>query len=123
MTECAYSEPSRLGEDRRITGIYEAKDATWSLVRPAHLDPYTALVRRKLREELGRNRIQLSDGSVCYDWPTVVLDGEDGREIVAGSEHPEQLLPKIIEQRRPAVLAGQKKPKRWSPVLLWAVRA
>jgi hypothetical protein len=189
VTDCAYSDPPRLGEDRSIIGIYEAKDAAWGLVKPVHLDAYTALVRQNHRfrpqldqlltvdpgswadegnrmgrdvpapvqlaavlkpsedcrgavhlppvvngtlqtsgwkdpcEELGRNRIELSDKTVCYGWPTVMLDGADGREIVAESEHPELLLRKIIDQRRKVILIGQRDPKRCSPVLLWAVRA
>jgi hypothetical protein len=70
-------------------------------------------------DELG-DRIQLSNGTVCYGWPTVMMDGEDGREIVAESEHPLPLLKKIMQQRRTVVLAGQKDPKRCSPILLWA---
>jgi len=166
----------------------EAKDATWSIVRPTQLDAYTALVRRSYHfgledqlvrvnatdwpdqgnrvplpgppavelaglvkasedcrgvrfppivngrlmerstwkdpcEELGTNRLELSNGTVCYDWPTVMLDDTDGREIVAESEHPELLLRKIIEQRRKVILIGQRDLKRCSPVLLWAVRA
>jgi hypothetical protein len=180
VTDCAYSysEPRpRSGEDRSITGIYEAKDATWSLIKPANLASYTALINDQLLpanssdwldqgnrldprgspairltavfaasdscrgvwlpivdgrvqegprdncDELGHDRMQLSNGTVCYDWPTVMVDGEDGREIVAESAHPEPLLQKIIGQRRTVVLAGQKDPNRCSPVLLWALRA
>ena len=188
MTDCAYSDPPRAGEDRRISGIYEARNASWSLVTPVRLDPYSALVRQsyRLRPEfdhllttnpsawqdrgnrpdprgsnpvqltgmltrfedcrgavhippvvdgrlqagwkdpcdgLGRDRIQLSNGTLCYGWPTVVLDGENEREIVANSEHPEVLLHKIIEQRSRVVLAGQQDPKRCSPMLLWATSA
>ena len=184
VTDCTYSEAPRIGEDRRITGIYEAKDTTWSLIKPARLESYTALVRRSHRfrpkfdqllatnpadwldqgnrlvdsppvqlaevltaseichgvrfpplvdgrfqadwkdpcEELGRNRIQLSDGTVCYGWPTVMFDGTKGRQIVSGSEHPEPLLRELIAQRRPVVLVGQTEPNRCSPSLLWALR-
>ena len=73
-------------------------------------------------DEIGLNRIKLSNGTTCYDWPMVMLDGENGREIVAESEHPEALLETIVEQRRNVVLAGQRDPKRCSPVLLWAPR-
>jgi hypothetical protein len=48
-------------------------------------------------EELGRDRIRLSDASGCYGRPAVMMDGKDGREIVAESEHPETLLRKIID--------------------------
>jgi hypothetical protein len=187
VTDCIYGDPTLLGEDRSIIGIYEARDATWSLVKPARLEPYVALVRQNHRirpridrllptnpsdwpnqgnrldphaspihltaivsasvscrgpvrlppmvdgkfqkdwkdpcDELGRNRIQLSDGTVCYDWPTLVLDNQNGREIVAASEHPEALLQSIVEQRLPVVLAGQRDPNRCSPVLLWATDA
>jgi hypothetical protein len=184
VTDCAYGDPKSLGEDRSITGIYEAKDAMWNLIRPSHLAPYVALVRQSHRlrpgvdrlftaipagwtdqgnriepnsppvqpiallasseacrgpvhlppvvngeliqgwkdpcDELGHNRIQMSNGAVCYDWPTVVVDTDEGREIVADSEHPETLLKKIIEQGRSVVPAGQRDPKRCSPVMLWA---
>ncbi len=189
VTDCAYGDPTLLGEDRSITGVYEARDAKWDLIKPAHLDPYIALVRRNHRirprvdrllptnpgdwpdqgnrrdqhgplpvqvaallrpsedcrgpvhippvvdgrlqtagwkdpcEELGHNRIRLADGTMCYDWPTVVMDGENGRDIVAGSEHPDLLLQKIIEQRRTVVLAGQRDLNRCSPVLIWATGA
>lgn len=49
VTDCSYSEPPRNGTNRRITGIYEAKDAAWSLMRPTSLTPYTAVVRRSFR--------------------------------------------------------------------------
>jgi hypothetical protein len=185
VTDCAYGDPQSLGEDRSITGIYEAKDAMWNLIRPTHLAPYVALVRQSYRlrsgvdrlltpipadwtdqgnrlepngsppvqpiallvpseacrgpvhlppvvngqllwgwkdpcDEIGHNRLQMSDGAVCYDWPTVVIDSDDGREIVADTERPETLLKKIIEQRRSVILAGQRDPKRCSPVMLWA---
>jgi len=192
VTDCVYSDPSdtsRFGVDRHITGIYEARDAAWSLIQPAHLDVYTTLVRKSLHlrapfdrlyvpnpvewtdqgnrlnrpstppiqltavttaseecrgvrlppvvngelqrgwkdpcEELGHNRLRLSNGTVCYDWPIVMLDDKDGREIVAGSEDPEPLLPKIlrkiIDRRLEVVRSGQRDPKRCSPALLWAI--
>jgi hypothetical protein len=49
VTDCSYSEPPRVGEDRQITGVYEAKDATWSLIQPADIAPYVALVHRSYR--------------------------------------------------------------------------
>lgn len=187
-TVCTYSDPSdhsRFGADHRITGVYKAKNAAWSLVKPSNLAPYTSLVRQSHRfhrgfdlllpsnpadwtdqgnrldapgsppievvsvmtasescrgvrlppivdgriqiegwkdpcDEEGHNRIRLSNGTVCYDWPTVVLDDENGREIVAGSEHPEPLLQKIVKQHHSVTLAGQRDPNRCSPALLWA---
>lgn len=193
VTDCEYSDPSdtsRFGVDRHLTGIYEAKDAAWSIIQPAHLNSYTTLVRKSLHlrapfdrlyppnpagwadqgnridprqeppvqlatlltpseecrgpvhlppvvngalqrgwkdpcDELGHDRMRLSNGTVCYDWPIVMLDDKDGREIVAESEDPEPLLPKIlrkiIDRRLDVFLAGQRDPKRCSPVLLWAI--
>ncbi len=187
VTSCTYSDPPRIGEDRRITGIYEARDATWRLVKPVNLEPYTNLVRQNYRfrpqfdqllkanppdwldqgndphgsppvqlaavltpsadchgsvhlppvvdgqlqatgwkdpcTELGLDRIRLSNGTVCYGWPTVVMDSDDGREIIAESERLQPALQKILDQRRTVVLAGQKDPEQCSPVLLWALKA
>ena len=185
VTDCTYSEPPRFGEDRRITGVYEAKDATWSLVKPANLDPYTALVRKghtfrpqhdqlipsnpsdwsdqgnrpdphgssSVRlaallpaseecrqpihlppiadghlqtgwkdpcDEVGRDHVMPSNGTLCYSLPTVMLDSKNGREIVAESEHPGALLRQVIEERSAVVLVGQREPNRCSPVLLRA---
>jgi len=187
VTNCAYPGPPRNTTDWRITGIYEARNATWSLARPMSLGPYIDLVHRSYRfqppfsrllktnprdwldqgnrlypqerppvrlvaarprakecnstrlppvvdgrlqmagwkdpcVELGRDRLELSNGTFCYGWPTVVLDGEDGRQIVAGSEHPEPLLQKIIDKQRTVVLSGQRDTERCSPTLLWALR-
>ena len=66
--------------------------------------------------------MELSDGTICYGWPTVMVDDAEGREIVAESQHPERLLQRIIEQGRKVVLVGQRDPKRCSPVLVWAAR-
>ncbi len=73
-------------------------------------------------EELGKNRLRLSDGTTCYGWPTVMLDRSDGREIVAESEQKdlEPLLNEIAAKQYPVVLAGQKDRGRCSPTLLWA---
>jgi hypothetical protein len=184
VTDCTYSESPRFGEDRRMTGIYEAKDARWSLVHPTDIAPYTTLVLSSHRfrpksdqllssdpahwldrgneiapngppsvqvaaflpasaecrgvrlppvvngmlqadwkdpcEEAGKDRIQLSNGTVCYGWPTVVFDGANGREIVAEPRRLQPLLQKIVDQRRTVVLAGQTESKRCSPTLLWA---
>ncbi|HTW67504.1 MAG TPA: hypothetical protein VME17_22955 [Bryobacteraceae bacterium] len=182
-TNCEYSAPPVLGEDRSITGIYEAKDAMWRLVRPERLDSYIALVQRKYRirdvvrllpvtpaawpdrgnffdetqaqttihavlsaspecrgirlpigtdgrvyidpkdpcKELGKEGIQLSDGSTCYGWPTVMVDRSDGREIVAETARKElePLLKEIAAKRWPVTFAGQKELGKCSPSLLW----
>ena len=41
-SDCSYSEPPRFGEDRRLTGIYEADHAHWRPVRPISASPYVA---------------------------------------------------------------------------------
>ncbi len=72
--------------------------------------------------ELGKNRIQLSDGRTCFGWPTVMVDRPDGREIVAETERKElePLLREIATKEYPVRLAGQKELGRCSPSLLWA---
>jgi hypothetical protein len=181
-TDCEYSNPPRSGEDRRITGIFEARDALWRLIRPAELSPYTDLVRRKhifragedellptdparwtdagsapsvngssplqiaevvprspecrgLRfgpvvngklppresdpcDELGKNRIRLTNGTVCYGWPTVVFDQPAKREIVAESEEVVPLLREIAARRLDVVLSGQRELGHCSLVVL-----
>jgi hypothetical protein len=73
-------------------------------------------------KELGRDRIQLCDGSTCYGWPTVMLDRLDGREIVAETEGKElePLLREVAAKQYLVTLAGQKEQGKCSPALLWA---
>ena len=66
VTDCAYGDPALLGEDRSVTGVYEARDATWSLVKPAHLESYIALVRRSHRI---RPRLDQLLPANLTDWP------------------------------------------------------
>jgi len=185
VTDCEFGASALLGQDRSITGIYEARDARWNLVRPTRLDAYRGLVRHRYRfspdadrllptkpsdwldqgnafaptgpvqvkavlpaspscrgavhlppiidgafqrdwkdpcNEIGKNRFQLSDGTTCYGWPTVMLDRGDKREIVAESELTdlEPLLREVAAQHITVVLTGQKEPGRCSPALLWA---
>jgi hypothetical protein len=47
--DCDYSDPQTgFGEDRRINGIYEAKDARWLAVRNAPEGPYLAAAKRQI---------------------------------------------------------------------------
>jgi hypothetical protein len=48
---CAFSTPprTRTGEDWRITGIYEGRDARWALMKPGQMDPYAALLKATYR--------------------------------------------------------------------------
>jgi hypothetical protein len=184
VTDCAYGNPIRLGEDRRITGIYKAKDAAWNLLRPAAMAPYTDLVRRSYRfqpgadrlvpadpahwtdqgnridpqgpppvrlvsvlprspdcrgvrlppivngridatgwkdpcDEIGENRIELSSGTLCFGWPTVVRDRPDGRYITVGEENVRPILQRIVEETEPVVLTGTTNSGRCSPTILW----
>ena len=184
VTDCAYSDPARGGEDRSLIGIYEARDATWSLYKPNNLGAYMALVRRShyfqpnhdqllpadtaqwldrgnrtrvsgfaavqvsgvytaspdcrgVRlppfvdghfqrdwkdpcRELGKDRIQLSSGTVCYGWPLLVIDRKGGREIVADSKQMNSILQELVRERRSVGLTGQTDAERCSPTALWA---
>jgi hypothetical protein len=184
-TDCSYSTPPRFGEDRSITGIYVAENASWRLVRPANIADYIALVRRSYRfqpghDELlspdptrwhdqgntldthgpppvkvkavlpgspecrgvrlavvggrvqrpandpcdvaGKDRIELSNGTVCFGWPTTVIDGPGGREIVADPDHLRTALERIVNEQRTVVFAGQTDPERCSPTIAWAMQ-
>jgi len=47
--DCEYSDPETgFGEDRRISGIYEAKNGRWLAVRNAPQGPYLAAAKRHL---------------------------------------------------------------------------
>ncbi|HET8550443.1 MAG TPA: hypothetical protein VFL57_20675, partial [Bryobacteraceae bacterium] len=45
VTDCSHADGERFGEDRGITGVYESRDARWSLIRPPDLNPYWAAVK------------------------------------------------------------------------------
>jgi hypothetical protein len=186
VTDCSYSNPPRFGEDRAITAIYVAENATWRLIRPANIADYVALVRNSFRfrpdhdellatdpsrwrdlgntldphvpppvrlksvleaspdcrgvripivngrvqrlskdpcDELGKDRIELSNGAVCFGWPTVVIDGSDGRHIVADPKNRlRAALQQIVEEQRTVMLAGQSDPERCSPTIMWAMQ-
>ena len=52
-TDCQYTPGPDVDEDRRITGIYEAKDSHWQEIHPADMAPYVALFRANyLRPEV-----------------------------------------------------------------------
>ncbi|MDP9114124.1 MAG: hypothetical protein M3O20_10640 [Acidobacteriota bacterium] len=177
-TDCSYSTPPRFGEDRSITGIYVAENASWRLVRPANIAGYIALVRHRYRfqpghdkllspdpihwpdqgntvdahgpptvkvkavlprspdcqgirlevvandpcDVAGKDRIELSNGTVCLGWPTTVIDGPNGREIVADPNRLRTALERIVHEQRPVVFAGQTDSKRCSPTTAWAMR-
>ena len=185
VTDCSYSNPPRFGEDRAITGVYVAENATWRLIRPANIADYVALVRRSYRfrpnhdellatdpirwrdqgntidphgpppvrlkavlaaspdcrgvripivngrverlandpcDVLGKARIELSNGTVCFGWPIAVIDRLDGREIVADPNQLHTALQQIVDEQRTVVFAGQTEPERCSPTIVWAMR-
>lgn len=71
--------------------------------------------------EGSQNRIRLSSGVTCYGWPTVVLDGPEGREIAgASSERVVSALRKIRDQKLAVTVSGQVAAGRCSPVLVSA---
>ncbi len=49
-TECEYAAGVRADENRRIAGIYEAKDAHWELVHPQDLSAFSAVFRANYPE-------------------------------------------------------------------------
>ncbi|HYL35039.1 MAG TPA: hypothetical protein VEV17_03900 [Bryobacteraceae bacterium] len=70
-------------------------------------------------EIAGKDRFQMA-GEMCFGWPTVVVDGSGGREILsAGSSIIESKLKDILARRVPVALIGQSDPAGCSPTLLW----
>ena len=51
LTGCYYSEPPRLGEDRWINGIFEARDAEWVVLRNAREEPYLRALQPRLKND------------------------------------------------------------------------
>jgi len=76
---CEYSDPATgFGEDRRISGIYEAKDARWRPIRNASEGPYLAAAKRQLgRAPSGFMRWFPTDPA---QWPDF-LAGYDDRPL------------------------------------------
>lgn len=72
---------------------------------------------------LGKNRFETSGGNVCLGWPTIVQDGDGGREIVAaGSPEVESKLRELAAAAVAVSVIGQSDPKHCSPSLLWVNR-
>jgi hypothetical protein len=69
----------------------------------------------------GKDRIELSNGTVCLGWPTAVIDGTERREIVADQALYAELK-RIADEHRSVVFAGQSDPQRCSPTIVWAMR-
>lgn len=70
-------------------------------------------------DEAGKDRLRLSDGTVCYGRPTVVLDRAGGREIVAEPKRLNAALQEVVDSRHAVVLTGQTDSGRCSPAMLW----
>jgi len=68
----------------------------------------------------GKDRIELSNGTVCIGWPTAVIDGPEGREIVADQSALRAALERMANEHRTVVFAGQSDPERCSPTIVWA---
>ena len=71
---------------------------------------------------VGKDRIELSNGAVCFGWPIIVLDGPDGREIAADPKGLRAALERVVNEQRTVVLTGETDPERCSPTILWAMR-
>ena len=71
---------------------------------------------------IGTERIELSNGTMCFGWPTTVIDGPDGREIVADPDRLRAALETTAKEQRAVVFAGQTEPRRCSPTIAWATR-
>ena len=65
-------------------------------------------------KEIGHDRAVYSDGQTRRGWPSVIIDGPDGRDIYAF--HPEQALRRIIKQKYPVKLLGSDSEPAW----VWA---
>jgi hypothetical protein len=73
-TDCEYGDPSLLGEDRSITGVYEAKDAKWRLLlspAPSTWAGIIQLVRQSYKLRPDRDRLKHLDVSA---WPDLGND-------------------------------------------------
>ena len=70
---------------------------------------------------VGKDRIELSNGAVCIGWPIAVIDGRDGREIVADPNRLRTALDRIVNEQRTVIFAGQSDPERCSPTMVWAM--
>ena len=69
---------------------------------------------------VGKDRIELSNGAVCIGWPIAVIDGRDGRGIVADPNRLHTALEQIVNEQRIVIFAGQSDPERCSPTIVWA---
>jgi hypothetical protein len=68
--DCEYCDPKfGVGEDRRITGIYEAKDARWVPMRKISVLPYLAVAKRHLGK-MSKKRYLLNKWWRCIIYGT-----------------------------------------------------
>jgi hypothetical protein len=98
-TECGPWDASSL--DRRVTGVYEARDTHWVPLRDAPLEPYIRAAHAAhpsdppgyihwlpVEPERWPDQMKLVDADSVNGtgagWPAVVIDGPEGRGIYTG---------------------------------------
>jgi len=63
---------------------------------------------------LGRNRILYSDGKTRVGWPSVVIDGPQGRDIFAQDDQKEEVLRRLVREKYRVKLLGAIQSQRCS---------
>jgi hypothetical protein len=102
-----------------ITDVFRPDPECREVVRLEVVDGQVRKPTKDPCEIVGENRIEVSDGRICLGWPTVVVDGNGGREIIADPALIESKLREIAAARWPVTLVGQSNPLRCSPTQLW----
>ncbi len=70
------SDDYRMGVDRRLTGVYEARDARWFPIRPDSLDRYLDVVQRRFDDSRPGSIRWMPPGDEPWPDPLPVLGGE-----------------------------------------------
>ena len=89
---------------------------------PIRLEVVDGQVRKPVNdpcEILEHDRLQMSDGTICYGWPMVLIDGASGREIVANPRLIGSKLESIAAAQLPVKLYGQSSDAQCSPSMVW----
>ena len=113
-----YGNSNRASRTFAIDAVLRA-DPNCRGVRLQAIDGSVQRPTRDSCEITGKDRFQMA-GEMCFGWPTVVVDGSGGREVlVAGSSIIESKLKDIAARRVPVATIGQSDAARCSPTLLW----
>jgi hypothetical protein len=89
-------------------------------VRIPIVDGRVERIENDPRDELGKDRLRLSDGRTCFGWPVVVIDRRSGREIIQTPGERERALKEIAKKGLNTTLAGQTMAGQCSPTVLSA---